>query len=150
MYYFKATVKTLKIKEIPKKSANNGGGSDTNPTNTGTINNHEYIATFSYCETFKGLDKKTYGIALEHDKKQNLINTIKLDEDREFTSNNKDIFNFLCSMKDEKLVIGFDNDENVTKSQSKENEEKCVKEKGAEAENGVKVFEVKEVSLEND
>ncbi len=116
MYYFKATVKTLKIKEIPKKSANNGEGSD--PTNTATINIHEYIATFSYCETFKGFDKKIYAIAYDNN---NPINTIKLDEDQDLTTN-KEIFDFLCSMKDEKLLIGFDKD----------------------------TFELKEVSLEND
>lgn len=119
MYYFKATVKTLKIKEIPQESANNGEESGTNPTNTATINIHEYIATFSYCETFKGFDKKIYAIA--YDNNNNPINTIKLDEDRDHTTN-KEIFDFLCSMKDEKLLIGFDKD----------------------------TFELKEVSLEND
>lgn len=96
MYYFKATVKTLKIKK--SNSAN------------------LYIAIFSYDESFKGHDGKKYGVAYEN---QNV--TDKLAENQEFFAD-KEIFDFLCLIKDEKLLIGFDKD----------------------------TFELKEVSLEND
>lgn len=96
MYYFKATVKTLKIKK-------------SNSVNL-------YVAIFSYGENFKGYDEKKYGIAYE-----NQNTTDKLAENKEFFAD-KEIFDFLCSMRDEKLLIGFDKD----------------------------TFELKEVSLNND
>ena len=93
-----------KIKTDQKKRSNSKGIMFRGRVKSCKLERGKVAVTFSYSETVRGVDnKKEYGVGIDTKSERN---SILLDEDEEFELS-YDLYRFLCSCRDEELLIEF-------------------------------------------